>query len=160
MNQERYCCNLYQRVFCLCFPLRVLWCPALHLSLRSILSLFLFMVLAVFWFHFSHVAVQFFQYHLLKRLSFSIVYFSCLLCCSLVDRRCMSLFLGFYPVVLIYFSVFGPMPCCFLATQRGMGGLSSLTRDQTCSPALQVQSLNHWATREVQYYTALIIVAL
>ena len=115
----------------------------------TILSLSLYMVYSNF--IDLHAAVQFSQYHLLKRLSFSIVYFSCLLCCSLVDRRCMSLFLGFYPVVLIYFSVVGPMPCCFLATQHGMGGLSSLTRDQTCSPALQVQSLNHWATREVQY---------
>ena len=39
------CCDLCQRVFCLCFPLGVLWFLILHLDLYSILSLFLCMVL-------------------------------------------------------------------------------------------------------------------
>ena len=37
----------------------------------------------------------------------------------------------------------------FLAALRGMQDLSSLTRDRTCAPAVEVQSLNHWTTREV-----------
>ena len=32
-----------------------------------------------------------------------------------------------------------------------MWDLSSLTRDQTCPPALEVQSINHWTTREAQH---------
>ena len=41
-----------------------------------------------------HVAIQFSQHHLSKRLSSSIVY-SCLLCCRLIDYRWEGLFLGF-----------------------------------------------------------------
>ena len=41
----------------------------------------------------------------------------------------------------------------FLATQFGMGDLSSPTRDQTCAPAVEVQSLNHWIPREVPPHT-------
>jgi len=43
--KKRYCYNLCQRMFCLCFPPRALWCPALHVGLWSISSLFLCMVL-------------------------------------------------------------------------------------------------------------------
>ena len=39
-----------------------------------------------------HVAVQFSQDHLLKRLY---IVYSCLLCHRLIDHRCMGLFLGF-----------------------------------------------------------------
>ena len=38
---------------------------------------------------------------------------------------------------------------------HGMRDLSSLTRDQTCAPAVEVQSLNHWATREVPSHVIL-----
>ena len=31
--KKKYCYNLCQRVFCLCFPLGVLWFPVLHLGL-------------------------------------------------------------------------------------------------------------------------------
>ena len=41
----------------------------------------------------------------------------------------------------------------FLATQFGMGDLSSPTRDRTCAPAVDVQSLNHWIPREVYTHT-------
>ena len=44
-GSKRYFCDLCQRVFCLCFPLRVVWYPVLHLGLKSILSLLLFVVL-------------------------------------------------------------------------------------------------------------------
>ena len=40
-----------------------------------------------------HVAVQFSHHHLLKRLSFSILY-SCLLCQRLINCRCLGLLLG------------------------------------------------------------------
>ena len=41
-----------------------------------------------------HVAVQFPQHHLLKRLSFLLYIYSCLLCHRLIDHRCVGLFLG------------------------------------------------------------------
>ena len=44
-GSKRSCRDFCQRVFGLCFPLRVLECLVLHLSLESILSLFLCMVL-------------------------------------------------------------------------------------------------------------------
>ena len=40
-----------------------------------------------------YVAVQFSWHHLSKRLFFLFVY-SCLLCCRLIDHRCLGLFLG------------------------------------------------------------------
>ena len=44
-KRKNYCFKLCQTVFCLGFPLRVLYCLALHVGLWSILSLFLCMVL-------------------------------------------------------------------------------------------------------------------
>ena len=41
-----------------------------------------------------YVALQLSQHLLLKRLSFPIAY-SCILCCILIDHKCMALFLGF-----------------------------------------------------------------
>ena len=41
----------------------------------------------------------------------------------------------------------------FLATQFGMGDLSSPTRDRTYAPAVEVQSLNHWIPSEVTPHT-------
>ena len=53
-----------------------------------------------------HVAVQFSQYHLLKRLPFSITY-PCFLCHRLIQHKCMGLFLDFlYYSVNLYFWVF------------------------------------------------------
>lgn len=34
---------------------------------------------------------------------------------------------------------------------QGMWDLSSLTRDRTCAPALEAQSLIHWTLREVPF---------
>ena len=48
----------------------------------------------IFWFILLHVAGQFFQHHLLKRLAFLHVYTS-LLCCRLVDHRCVVVSLDF-----------------------------------------------------------------
>ena len=36
-----------------------------------------------------------------------------------------------------------------------MWDLSSLNRDQTCAPALEVWSLNHWTTKDVPKRTSL-----
>ena len=36
----------------------------------------------------------------------------------------------------------------FLATLHGLQDLSSLTKDQTCAPAVEVHSPNHWTARE------------
>ena len=45
-DRSKKCCyDLCQKAFCLCLLLGVLWFPALHLGLYSILSLFLNMVL-------------------------------------------------------------------------------------------------------------------
>ena len=55
-----------------------------------------------------HVAVQFSQHHLLKRLSFPLVY-SCLLCCRLIDHKCVGLFL-----VILSCSI--DLCVCFCAT--------------------------------------------
>ena len=57
-----------------------------------------------------HAAVQFPQHHLLKRLSFSILY-SCLPCQRLIDHKCLGLFLGSL-FCSIGLSVLVPVPHC------------------------------------------------
>ena len=57
------------------------------------------------------VAVQFSQHHLLKRLSFCIVYF-CLLCHKLIDHMWVYFWVQ-YSVPLIYVSIFMSMLYCF-----------------------------------------------
>ena len=42
----------------------------------------------------------------------------------------------------------------FFISLHNMWDLSSLTRDWTCAPAAEVQSLNHWTSREVPYDTS------
>ena len=63
-----------------------------------------------------HVGFQFSQYHL-EETVFPCV--SCLFCHRWVDHRCLGLFLGLYPVPLIYIFLFVPVPysfnnCCFV----------------------------------------------
>ena len=43
----------------------------------------------------------------------------------------------------------GSLYFSFLAVPHGMWDLSSPTRAETCAPAMEVQNLNHWTTREV-----------
>ena len=74
-GESKITATIYVRVFYLYFLLGVLRFLVLHLGLLSILSLFLYIVCN---FILLHIAVQFSQHHLLKRLSFSIIY-SCLL---------------------------------------------------------------------------------
>ena len=62
-------------------------------------------------FNLLQVVDQFFQHHLLKRLSFSIVY-SCLLVEDKVSIGSWIHLWAFYSVPLIYISVFVPVPYC------------------------------------------------
>ena len=91
-------------VFCQCSRLGVLWYRVIFISL----SRFEYDVRECSNFIGLHLAVQLFQYHLLKNCLLSIAY-SCLLCCRLIEHMCVSLFPG--SVTLIYTSVF----LCFFA---------------------------------------------
>ena len=57
-------------------------------------------------------------------------------------------YISIYPISYSVSSIilkkifFLPMPC-------GMQDFSSPTRDQTCAPAVEIQSVNYWITREV-----------
>ena len=100
----RKCCyDLYLRMFCWCSLLGVLWYSGIFISL----SHFEYDVRECSNFIVLHIAVQLFQYHLLKNCLLSIAY-SCLLCCRLIEHMCVSLFLG--SVILIYTSFFLPIP--------------------------------------------------
>ena len=68
LRKHWYC--LFQRMFCFCSLLGVLWRLVLYLSLQAILSLFLCVLRISSGFIDLHEAVQLFQNHLLKRLSF------------------------------------------------------------------------------------------
>ena len=59
----------------------------------------------------SHVAVQFSQHHLLKRLSLPHCIFLPPLS-KISAHRCMGLFLGFLYCSLVYVSLFVPVPYC------------------------------------------------
>ena len=108
---KKICCNLCQRVFCLCFPLKVLWYLVLYLVFNSFEFIFVYGVRERSNIILLHVAVQFFQYQLLKRLFF--IVYSCLLCCRLIGHKCMGLFLAFLSILLIYVSVLVPVSYCF-----------------------------------------------
>ena len=53
-----------------------------------------------------------------------------------------KVFVEFVPILLLFYVL-------ILGGLQGMWDLSSLTRDQTCTPCLGRQSLNHWTTREL-----------
>ena len=55
-----------------------------------------------------------------------------------------TIFLSLY---WISYNIASALGFSFLAL--GMWGLSSPTRDGTCTPCIRKQSLNHWTTREV-----------
>ena len=42
-----------------------------------------------------------------------------------------------------------------LVVPRSIWYLSSLTREETCAPAVEVQSFNHWTARKSQFGSAL-----
>ena len=68
MDRKRCCCGLCQRVFCLCFPLGVLVSVLTFRSLICFELAFAYGVKEWSNFIFLHVAVQFSQHRLLKRL--------------------------------------------------------------------------------------------
>ena len=67
MGQRGFCCDICQKVYYLIFSSKTFIVSGLTLSLKSISNLFLYMVLGSIP---LHVADQFSQHHLLKRLSF------------------------------------------------------------------------------------------
>ena len=104
-GSKKYCCNLCQRVFCLCFPLGVVQCLAYIESLIHFEFIFVCSIKECSNFNLLHVAVQFSQQHLLKRLSFlhCIFFF---FCHRLVYHRCVHLSLGSLSVLMIYMFCF------------------------------------------------------
>ena len=112
MGQKGSCCDLCHRVFCLGFPLRVFILSGL--IFRSLIHFeFIFVNGVREWSNFilSHVAVQFSQHHLLEAV-FSALY---ILDSFIKDKVtiCAWVYLwAFYPVPLIYISVFVPVPYC------------------------------------------------
>ena len=69
-GSKRYCCKLCQRVFCLYFPLSFIVTGLTFSSLIHFEFIFVYGVGECSNFILLHVAVQFPQHHLLKRLSF------------------------------------------------------------------------------------------
>ena len=114
MDPKKYCCNLWQRVFHLCFSSSSFIVSSLTFdfifvcSIRECCNFILY-----------HVTIHFSQNHLWKDHLFSIVY-SCLLCRRLTDHMCMGLFLGSLPVPLIRVCVFAWVPYCFDYVRQGM----------------------------------------
>ena len=83
----------------------------LHIHLKSILSLFLFIVLDNVLISFFYMKLSSFpQHHLLERLSFlHCILYSCLLCCILIDHWFLSMF-------LLFLSYFIDLCVCFCAS--------------------------------------------
>ena len=80
----------------------------------------------------QHVAVQFSQHHLLKRLSF--LHFICILATFIIDQVTINAWVylwTFYPVPLIYISVFVPVPYCLMtiAFQKSLKSGSLISPD-------------------------------
>ena len=95
MDEGKYCCDLCQRVFCLCFPLSFIVSSLMFRSLIHFEFIFVQGVREYSNFIPLRVAVQFPQHHLLKKLSFFSIAYSCFLCHRLIDHNCVGLFLGF-----------------------------------------------------------------
>ena len=95
-SNENTLLNLCQRVSCLCFLLSGLWCLVSHLDLKSILSLFLCIVL-------KEVLISFFAYSFpaypasfVDETVFLPFYnLDSFLCHRLIDCRCVGLSLAF-----------------------------------------------------------------
>ena len=93
VDPNRYCCDLCQRVFCLYSSKSFIVSGLTFRSLIHFEFIFLHSIRECSNFIFLHVAVQLAQHHLLKKLSFLIVY-SSHLCCWLIDHKCMDLLWG------------------------------------------------------------------
>ena len=112
MSQKRSCHDLCEKVFCLYFPLRVFIVS--DLKFKSLTHFEFILVCGVREcsnFLLLHIAVQFSQHHLLKRLSF----LHCIFLSPVKDQVTIGAsvyFWTFYPVTLIYIYVFVPVPYC------------------------------------------------
>ena len=99
-----------QRGCCLFSPLEFWWFPVSHLGLSSILFIFVFDVRKWSSFILLHVAVQFSQHHLLKRLSFfHWILFPAL---SKISWPYICGSNSGFSIPLIWVSVFVPIPHC------------------------------------------------
>ena len=116
-----------QKAFCLCFPLRVLQYLVLHLGLESFLNVILWMMLENV--IILHVAVWFFQPHLLKILPFlncmSLLNFH-----RLIDQQLHGFISSFSILYFyLYLCVCVPVPVCSV-TQSCL----TLQNSLDCSP--------------------------
>ena len=96
-------------MFFVCFLLGVLW-RLMFKSLSHFEFIFVHGVKIYSSFTNLHVAMQFTQHYLLKRLSFS-HFVSCLFCQRLIDHRCLALFLDSLFFSIDLYVCFGPVPC-------------------------------------------------
>ena len=92
---RRYCFGLYQRVFGLCFPSRVLCYLVFYLGLSSILHLLLCVVLGSVLFSFFSLWLSWFHGIIYWRYSLFSIVCSRFYCHRLVDCRRVGLILGF-----------------------------------------------------------------
>ena len=114
MGHRGSCCDLCLRVFCLCSPLGVLQFLS-GLMFRSLIHfefMFVYGVSKCSHFILSHVAVQFSQHHLLKRLIFAPLYILVSVVKKKVPIGAWVYFWALYLVPLVYISVFVPVPYC------------------------------------------------
>ena len=111
VGQKRSCYDLCQRVFFLCFSLRILWCPVLHLGLQFILSLFLCVVFQIaFYFYSFTCSCPVFSAPLIEEIVFMV--YSCLLNHRLGDHLCVGLSLCFLSCSIgLYFWCFWVCVC-------------------------------------------------
>ena len=103
MDPKRYCCDLCQSMFCLCFShksFRASGLPLKSLTQFELLCKVLEDVLILFF----TCSFQVFPTPIIEETVFIIP--SCILCCRLIDHRCMVYFWAFYPLPLVYISVF------------------------------------------------------
>ena len=96
---------IYVRVHCLCFPVGALWVLILHLSLNPFWVYFLYDVVKCSHFILLHVMVQFFQHHLLNRLSFFHVIFFSFFVKDEVSIAMWVYLWAFYLVPFVYISL-------------------------------------------------------
>ena len=112
MDQREPSCDLCRRVCCLCFPLSV---TASALTFRSVIHFELFFVYGVRKgsnFILLHVAVQFSQHHLLKKLSLPPLYILASFVKNKVPTGAWVCCWAFCLVPVVYISVFVPVPYC------------------------------------------------
>ena len=110
MDFKRFCCDLCLRVFCLVHVFLQQF-YSVQLTFRSLIHFELIFVYAVkecFYFILLHVAVQFSQNYLLKRLSF-------LYCVVLPPFQQITIYEPPYIGVCVYLWIFYPVPLIYIS---------------------------------------------